>query len=147
MYKNILLPTDGSQLSGEAIQSAVRFAKSIQAKITGFYAAPKPGAQPLEHWAHGDAAHQARLREIFDKQAHAYLKVIEDAAARANVPCECFFVSSNSPFEEIIKTARQKHCDLVFMASHGWKGGTAGLLGSETLKVLTHSDIPVLVHR
>jgi nucleotide-binding universal stress UspA family protein len=147
VYKNILLPTDGSQLSLEAIQSAVRFAKSIAAKITGFYAAPKPSTQPLEHWPRGDATHQARLREIFDKQARDYLKVIEDAAVRANVPCECFFVSSSSPFEEIIKAARQKHCDLVFMASHGWRGGSAGLLGSETLKVLTHSDVPVLVYR
>jgi nucleotide-binding universal stress UspA family protein len=51
------------------------------------------------------------------------------------------------PDHAIIDTAGSKGCDLIVMASHGRHGISALVLGSETIKVLTHSNIPVLVHR
>jgi len=85
--------------------------------------------------------------EMTKTQTREYLAVIEKEAKAAGVPCECFSISSNSPYTAIIKAAEDKKCDLIFMASHGRKGIAAVLLGSETIRVLTHSKIPVLVYR
>jgi nucleotide-binding universal stress UspA family protein len=76
-----------------------------------------------------------------------YLGSIEKAAAAAGVPCEGLQVTSEYPADTIVKTAAERHCDLIVMASHGHKGVKALLLGSETAKVLAHAKVPVLVHR
>jgi hypothetical protein len=75
------------------------------------------------------------------------LGVIKTAASAAGVPCEVMHVNAEHPYEGIIDTAKTAGCDLIFMASHGRRGASALLLGSETVKVLTHSKIPVLVSR
>ena len=147
MYKHILLPTDGSALSRSAIESGIRLAKAIGARVTGLHVTAKITTTPLEGWARGDARTRSRLKEIFAEQARQYLAVIEAAAKQAGVPCECLCVTGESPSDEIVKTANDKRCDLIFMASHGKAGTFALLLGSETAKVLIHSSIPVLVHR
>jgi nucleotide-binding universal stress UspA family protein len=54
---------------------------------------------------------------------------------------------SDIPYEAIIAAAEEAGADLIFMASHGRRGISGLLLGSETQKVLTHSKIPVLVYR
>ena len=56
-------------------------------------------------------------------------------------------VENEHPYKAIIDTANAKACDLILMASHGRRGISAIVLGSETVKVLTHSTIPVLVYR
>jgi nucleotide-binding universal stress UspA family protein len=147
MYKHILLPTDGSALSESAIESGIRLAQALGARVTGLHVAAKLEAIPLESWARGDAKRGARLKEMFAEQAKQYLAVIEAAAKQAGVPCKCLCVTGASPAEEIVKTAKDKRCDLIYMASHGKAGTSALLLGSETAKVLIHSPIPVLVHR
>jgi nucleotide-binding universal stress UspA family protein len=76
-----------------------------------------------------------------------YLKVATDAAAAAGVPCDVVQVEREHPYEAIIDTARKKGCDAIVMASHGRRGVSAVVLGSETVKVLTHSNIPVVVVR
>jgi len=63
------------------------------------------------------------------------------------VPCEVFHTVSDSPYEAIVDAAKKKKCDLIVMASHGRRGLSALVLGSETHKVLIHSKIPVLVCR
>nr|MBP6711180.1 universal stress protein [Propionivibrio sp.] len=68
-------------------------------------------------------------------------------AQEAGVECSKVALISEEPYESIIDAANQNDCDLIFMASHGKRGLKALLLGSETQKVLTHSTIPVLVHR
>ena len=140
MFKHLLIPTDGSELSEAAIQAGVQFAKSINAKVTGFYAMPM--FNMLVHGPEG-------LIEDFvkDSKAHAerFLAVIMQAAKAADVPCETALQTSDQPYEAIIATAKEKGCDLIMMASHGRRGVQAFLLGSETQKVLTHSKIPVLV--
>ena len=82
-----------------------------------------------------------------EKQARRYLSLIEVEAEMEKVPCEIFHSASDSPYTAIINAAAQKKCDLIVMASHGRRGLSALVLGSETHKVLTHSKIPVLVCR
>jgi nucleotide-binding universal stress UspA family protein len=144
MYKHIFLPTDGSALSQRAIAAGIRLAKTVGARVTGLYVVPSLQIEPLEEWAHGD---MRRLEGMFAKQAEKHLSVISDAAREVGVPCECRYVKGAAPFSEIIKAATERGCDLIFMASHGKGGLTDRLLGSETMKVLTYCEIPVLVHR
>jgi nucleotide-binding universal stress UspA family protein len=147
MYKHILLPSDGSRLSRKAVKQGLALAKSIGAKVTGFYA--NPGI-PIEYLG-VDApmpqsvydAESERERKFADK----VLAEIAEAARRAGVPCDCVSVENRSAADAIMTTAKKRGCDLIFMASHGRHGISAVLLGSETTKVLTHSNIPVLVCR
>jgi nucleotide-binding universal stress UspA family protein len=145
MFKHLLLPTDGSQLSEAAIQAGVQFAKSIKAKITALYAMPE------FHMLTYKTEMLTDTKQDFAKdcKAHAdrFLAVVVQAAKAADVPCETALVTSDHPYEAIIATAERKGCDLIMMASHGRRGAQAFLLGSETQKVLTHSRIPVLVFR
>jgi nucleotide-binding universal stress UspA family protein len=145
MYKHLLLPTDGSPLSEIAIRHTMQFAKSINAKVTGFYVIPEYHALSFQTEMLEDT------EESFAKhgQAHAehFLAVIEKAASDAGVLCDTAYATSDHPYEEIIKAATDNGCDLITMASHGRKGMQGLLLGSEAQKVLTHSKIPVLVYR
>ena len=142
MFKHLLIPTDGSELSEAAIQAGVQFAKTINAKVTGFYAMPM-----FNMLVHGPAGSIEDF--VRDCKAHAdrFLAVITRAAKAADVPCETALQTSDQPYEAIIATAKEKGCDLILMASNGRRGVQAFLLGSETQKVLTHSKIPVLVFR
>ncbi len=147
MYKHILVPTDGSKLSIKAAKQAVKLAKSLGAKITGFYAAPE-----FSTTYYGDGyilrAPSAKAQEDYaKKQARKFLSIVEVEASAEQVPCEAFHVLSDSPYEAIIDAAKKKKCDLIFMASHGRRGLEGLVLGSETQKVLIHSKIPVLVCR
>lgn len=146
MYRHILLPTDGSALSRSAVESGIRLAKTLDAKVTGLHVVAKFAAISLDARMR-DATTRTRLKAMFAEQAKQYLAVIERAAKAAGVRCECLCVSGDSPADEIVKTAKASRCDLIFMASHGKAGTSALLLGSETAKVLIHSPIPVLVHR
>ena len=147
MFKHILVPTDGSKLSVKAAKQAVKLAKSLGAKVTGFYAAPDYSST-----YYGDGyilrAPSAKAQaEESQKQARKCLSTIEVEAGVEKVPCAVLHVISDSPYEAIIAAAKQKKCDLIVMASHGRRGLSAMVLGSETQKVLIHSKIPVLVCR
>jgi nucleotide-binding universal stress UspA family protein len=145
MFKHILLPTDGSELSAAAIRQGVRFAKSIGAKVTGLCVMPLQHPFFYETEIPMAALEQAakRCKEL----AETHLAAIEKEAQETGVACEVVYEQSDSPYEVIIRVADQKGCDLIMMASHGRRGVGALLIGSETQKVLTHSKIPVLVYR
>lgn len=147
MFKHLLVPTDGSELSIRTIQRAVGFAGEIGARITFFAAkrdypvsffGPTGLTDPETRQKFIDAAD----REAADNLAAALAEaraVGVDAAAVSEV-CE-------TPHDGIIAAALGRDCDLIFMASHGRRGLKGLLLGSETHKVLTYSTIPVLVYR
>ena len=145
MFKHILLPTDGSDLSEAAIHQGIQFAKSINAKVTGFHVVLPFHIFTLQTEMLEDT------KEQYEKQSkvHAdqFLGVIKKAAEKASVTCEIDSVTSTHPYEAIIKAAEKKGCDLIMMASHGRSGIQGLLIGSETQKVLTHTKIPVLVFR
>ena len=147
MYKNILVPTDGSKLSVKAAERAVAFAKSLGARITGFYAAPNYSIQVYGDFVPADLVTPQEFAKQTQRSAEQYLAAIQGAAEAAGVRCKTLHALSDTPWKAIIKAAQDNKCDLIFMASHGRRGLAGLLLGSETTKVLTHTKIPVLVHR
>ena len=145
MYKHILIPTDGSELSENAILKGVALAKSMNAKVTGITISAMFRAIAVEPMMVTDTPGQ--YKKDCEALAAKYLAVIEKAAKTAGVQYEGTHVFDDQPHEAIIGTAASKGCDLIVMASHGRRGMKALVLGSETTKVLTHSKIPVLVLR
>jgi nucleotide-binding universal stress UspA family protein len=145
MFKHVLLPTDGSKLSEDAIRMGVELAKTINAKVTGFHAMPEFHVFTYKTEMLTDTEREFGR----DSKAHAaqYLSVIETAAKAAGVAYDVVSSVHDHPYEAIIGFAEERGCDLIVMASHGRKGVQAVLLGSETQKVLTHSHLPVLVCR
>ena len=149
MYKHILIPTDGSELSDKAVEAAIKLAKLAGARITAFHAVEP---YPLQGAYAAEASGVAELQpEVFAERSEEYakrvLEAVATAAAAANVQCTTSHVTSRSASQAIVNKARAEGCDLIVMASHGRRGLEGFLLGSETQKVLTHSTIPVLVYR
>jgi len=145
MFKHILLPTDGSELSEAAIQKGIEFAKSINAEVTGFHVTLPFHIFTFQMERLGDTKEEYERQS--KGQAEQFLGVIKKAAEKAGVSCDTDYVTSNHLYEMIIKAADKKGCDLIMMASHGRRGLQGLLIGSETQKVLTHTKIPVLVFR
>ena len=145
MFQHILIPTDGSDLSNLAVKSGVQFAKETHARITGLTV-----TRPFNYFGM-ETMHMSDSIEKYnsdcDTQAQRNLSTLKEEADKAGVVCELVHRSNEHPYEEIVKTAQDKHCDVIFLASHGRRGVGALILGSETQKVLTHTKIPVLVYR
>jgi len=145
MYRSILIPTDGSELAGKAVVDGIALAKEIGAKVTILTV-----TRPF-HVVTTDPGMLTDTPALYETHMAAYaaktLGAATEAAKAAGVACEAIQVEGEHPYQAIIDTAASKGCDLIVMASHGRRGIAALLLGSETVKVLTHSKIPVLVHR
>ena len=148
-YKHIMLPVDGSELSRKAEKECIAFAKSTKAKVTAihvvshFHLHYQPWATPKSVHAKIEKEHEEEAMAIAQKMISAVTKRVKGDG----VECDGLVVVGDHPYEEIISNAENRKCDLIMMASHGLKGLTAVLLGSETVKVLTHTKIPVLVVR
>ena len=149
MYSSILVPTDGSEFSEKAIREAARLAQLLGSKLVLFYAAPHYHLPLLAEGvsAPGRPKEKERAKREMEDEAQAMLAAAARSAKLADGKLEQQFVISNSPYEAIIKAAKKLKCDLIVMASHGRRGLSGVILGSETQKVLTHSKIPVLVVR
>jgi nucleotide-binding universal stress UspA family protein len=105
---------------------------------------------PIAYFGEGaliDPTTPEKFAELADQQATEYLGEVEKMCAEADVQCSTVAATSDVPYEAIIEAAEKSGCDLIFMASHGRRGISGFLLGSETNKVLTHSKVPVLVYR
>jgi nucleotide-binding universal stress UspA family protein len=145
MFMNILIATDGSDLAAKAVEQGILFAKEIGAKVTAvtvtepfnvFSLAPSElEYTPFEYKKHAEA------------HAEKVLGAVSVAASSAGVVSETLHVEHQHIYQAIIDAASARNCDLIVMASHGRRGVSAVVLGSETVKVLTHSKIPVLVYR
>ncbi len=147
MFKHILVPTDGSELSTGTVTRAIGFAREAGARITFFFAKPD---YPVAFYGEGaliDPTTPDKFAEMADQQASEILARCELLAKAAGVESSGMSLVSDIPYEAIITAAESVNCDLIFMASHGRRGISGLLLGSETQKVLTHSKIPVLVYR
>ncbi len=146
MYRKILIPTDGSDLCRTAAQRGIAFAKQLGAQIVAFHAIPA-----TSYMLYTESGPSDLMVEQFEKEARTrgerLTQEIADLAQAAGVPCERLCLVNDHAWEGITEAANTKQCDLIFMASHGRRGLTALLLGSETTKVLTHSKTPVLVYR
>jgi nucleotide-binding universal stress UspA family protein len=150
MYKSILVPTDGSKLSGKAVKEAISFAKACGSKITILHVMPDARAYISERYSVPTEL-TAPLKKKFQGEAAARSQEIIDQAcaqsSAAGVKCTGISVVGDEPYEAIISQAKKSKSDLIMMASHGRKGLQSLLLGSETAKVLVHSKVPVLVVR
>jgi nucleotide-binding universal stress UspA family protein len=148
MYKHILVPTDGSKLSAKAIRSAAGLAKACRAKLTGIYVIPRYEPPVYSEGAMlGMPVSRRVYLESAEKTAKKALAVVEIESQTAGVASSTVSVVGDRPWQAIIDAAKRRKCDAIVMASHGRKGLTGLLLGSETVKVLTHSRVPVLVCR
>ena len=152
MFKNILVPTDGSESSQETIRRAITFAKEIGAGISVVHVRPERRVAYYSDYRESGAGaaslpNQAEQEALDDETAKEILAPAVKLCAEAGVACKPHVKKDNLVYQAIIDAARDYACDLIFMASHGRSGLGAVLLGSETIKVLTHSKIPVLVCR
>jgi nucleotide-binding universal stress UspA family protein len=146
MYRHILVTTDGSALAEKAVSHGVSLAKSVGARVTALivetpfnvYSVPESRVRQMSE---AFAQHAEHTKQ----HAARVLNHVADTAKAAGVPCETVQVEHDQPYQAIITTAKDKGCDLIVMASHGRSGISAVLLGSVTNKVLTHTNIPVLV--
>ncbi len=148
MYTHILVPTDGSPLCDNAVRRAINLANKFGARITALHVVdqfpshPHPGGFAAETVR----ATKALFEQVEAERAKAILDAVKEAAQKAGVDCDTVTIAGNVPYEIIVKQAGASQCDLIVMASHGRRGLQA-LLGSQTVRVLTHSKIPVLVCR
>jgi nucleotide-binding universal stress UspA family protein len=144
MFKRILVPTDGSDITQKAVTAAVALAKSVSAQLYTISV-----KEPFPYSAISEMQ-PTPPQEFFDAQERIAAKRVAqvvEVAKTAGLACQAHTVEALHPWEAIIDHAKRQECDLLVMASHGRRGVTALLLGSETQKVLTHSTIPVLVVR
>ena len=149
MFRNILIPTDGSKLSAKGVRTGVKLAKALGARVTGLYVifpyVPPVYGEGAIYYLPGMSAKESR--KLYEKQARKALALIAGEAAKAGVRSRTSFVTAGQPWQAILRAARAGGCDAVVMASHGYSGFQELLLGSVTHKVLTHSRIPVLIYR
>jgi nucleotide-binding universal stress UspA family protein len=147
MYKHILVPTDGSKLSVKAIGAAARLAKICGARITGVYVIALDLPPVYAEGTMYGGLSARNYKELKEREAKKALAVVDIEAQTSGLQASTLSLTADQPWKAIIGAARSKKCDLIVMASHGRRGLSGLLLGSETAKVLTHSKIPVLVCR
>jgi len=145
MFKHILIPTDGSDLSRKALLYGIQLAKESKAKVTALTVRPPYVIGSMDMI--GVVGSQDEFEAETQRYADYALTQARMAADAAGVTIETVQDVGDQPFRAIIDSAKAHGCDLIVMASHGRRGMSALLLGSETVKVLTHSTVPVLVYR
>jgi len=145
MFKSILIPTDGSDLSDKAVRQGLELARSLGSKVVAVHVSP-----PFHVLAGTPAAFTATREQCEQNAAAFYQEVFERVATMARnlgVTCTCVSCTGEHVWQQIIQAADINGCDAICMASHGRRGFAAVMLGSETAKVLTHTKIPVVVLR
>ncbi|MES2295898.1 MAG: universal stress protein [Pseudomonadota bacterium] len=147
MYKKILITSDGSAVSSVTARAGIEFARQLGAQVLALYVAPQyqypvyveiiPPTYPSEE------EYLALMRRSGDE----HLRTIVEAGAACGLACEAMTAFADATAQKIVEVAEAQGCDLIFMGSHGRSGWGQLLLGSVTNKVLSHTQIPVLVHR
>jgi nucleotide-binding universal stress UspA family protein len=145
MYTHILIPTDGSALAGKAVQHGSALASAIGARVSVLTVTTPFHVFTLDPDMGEDSP--SEYRERIEKQVARTLSAAGEVMKAAGVAFDLLAAEHGHPYQAIIDTAKARGCDLVVMASHGRRGIAGLVIGSETVKVLTHSKVPVLVHR
>ncbi len=143
MFTNILIATDGSDLASKAVHEGISLACKTGARVTALTVLPPFHAFSMHPELMEDTPE--KYKQHMQEQSTKTLAAVAEEAKTAGVACETLSQENDRPYQAIIDTAKSKGCDLVVMASHRRHGLDAILHGSETIKVLTHSDLPVLV--
>jgi len=148
MFRNIFIPTAGSELSEKAIREGVELARSVGASVTGFYAARKFHHVILQEGAFAsiDSVQQKEFNHQEQERAEQCFELIRKLAQEEGVACECYCEFTDCPhYEAIIQAAQKKGCDLILMASSEEQRFVDKIMGSDATRVITHTNIPVLV--
>jgi nucleotide-binding universal stress UspA family protein/hemerythrin-like domain-containing protein len=143
MYRHLMVPLDESMLSIQTVLRAVEFARVLGARITFFHAKADYGASDIG--ALERVMSPQEFNEHMAGDARALLAKAEAVAREGGVPYDSVAVTSDRPYEAILEAAEAHGCDLIFMASHGRRGVTGLIHGSQTQKVLQRTTISVLV--
>lgn len=147
MFRHILIPTDGSELSNDAVAAGVTLAQRLGARVTGFFAAPAPTPLLYARFLPVGYAPPAEHARMIEETSRRYLAVVEEAARAAGVDCAVVHTTSDFPADAILEAVRRCGCDTIFMASHGRRARKGPMLGSETCKVVSQAMVPVVVYR
>ena len=143
MFKHILLPTDGSEVSTRAVDMGLELAGALHARVYALHV-----VMPFESLAYITQLipdSETSYTEESVRWAERYLGEIRDKAKQAGISYDSNYLFDKHPCDAILRVAQEQGCDLIVMGSHGWRGFTKLLLGSETQKVLVRSQIPVLI--
>lgn len=147
MYRNILVVSDGSELSGKAVKAALRLARDFSAEVVALNVQP-PYQPPIAGEVPAAFLHNPEdYDRLAQESSRKVLDPIEGLAKPLGVSLRTLTLFDHSVHQAIIRTAKAERADLIVMASHGRGGLRSMLLGSETQKVLNNCQIPVLVHR
>jgi nucleotide-binding universal stress UspA family protein len=144
MYQRILVPTDGSEITKKAVDTAVGLARLMGAKL---YTLSVKEPFPYSAISEMQPTPPQEFYDAQDRIATARVDAVRQACSAAGLDCDASTVEALHPWEAIIEHAKNNACDLIVMASHGRRGMSALLLGSETQRVLIHSKVPVLIVR
>jgi nucleotide-binding universal stress UspA family protein len=141
-FKRILVPTDGSDITGKAVATALDLAKASGGQL---YAISVKEPFPYSALSEMQPVPPQEFYDAQERIAAARVKTVVDMAQAAGVACGGHTVEALHPWEAILDHAKTHECDIIVMASHGRRGVAALLLGSETQRVLIHSTLPVLI--
>jgi len=145
MYKNILIATDGSELAEKAVAQGLALAKALAARAT-VVTVTEPGIA----YVTPDAGVAFPIEDYEAAATEAAKKALDSATAIARqvgVACDTVHVKDKFPADGIVAEAEKRRADLIVMASHGRRGVSRILLGSQANKIVTHSKVPVLICR
>ncbi|MBN8747873.1 TRAP-T-associated universal stress protein TeaD [Xylophilus ampelinus] len=147
MYQRILIPTDATPLSRKAVTHALALAAEQGAEVVVLNVMPRYPTSYLEGAMVFEAEDVARVEKQWAEQARTLVNRVAEQAQARGIQARAVVVKSDLVAESIVSAAAKHKADLIVMASHGRKGLKRVLMGSETLNVLTHSEVPVLVLR
>ena len=145
MLDNVLIPTDGTELSDRAAAFGVQLAKKMGAKVTVVTV-----TTPADEIMVGEVSiirHPEDYEQRASESARAILDAVGKLATEAGVAYEELHARSALPWQGILEAAKSRKADMIVMASHGRRGLSAMMIGSETQKVVNHSHIPVTIYR
>ena len=147
MFKNILIPTDGSELSQKAAAAGVTLAKAVGARVTGFFAAPPATPIVYRHHMPVALAQPAEHAQLIEQTAAKYLDYVARTAEQAGVAYQGLHATNDYPADAILDIANKEQCDAIVMGTHG-EGGLRGVfIGSVAQKVINQAKIPVMIVR
>ncbi|MFT5644149.1 MAG: nucleotide-binding universal stress UspA family protein [Janthinobacterium sp.] len=147
MYNKILLTTDGSAVSNMTACAGVAFAEQMGAEVLALFVAPEYQYPVYVEIIPPNYPSEEEYKLAMQASGIDHLQAIIAACAKRGVKCDGITAFSDRTAAKIVEVASENACDLIFMGSHGRSGWGQLLLGSVTNKVLSHSKIPVLVHR
>ena len=147
MFKHILIPTDGSEISTRATQRGITFAKSLGAQITVLHVSPTYRRLMDEGYLMAPDVGRAPWEASMKRRAQEILDAIGADARKAGVKCHTLHVFNSNTHAAIVDAANKSGCDVIVMGSHGYGAVKGAMIGSETTRVLANSKIPVLVIR